>query len=67
MKLSGGFIDQLNIYVSLCERFGELAKDGAKWNLGMQTFTSKKAAIEAMQEPQEWARLTALLRAKMIA
>jgi recombination protein RecA len=67
MKLDSGYVDQLNLYVSLCERFGELAKDGAKWNLGMQTFTSKKAALEAMQEPSEMARLTALLRAKMIA
>lgn len=67
MELDTGMVDQLNLYVSLCERYGELSKDGAKWNLGMQTFTSKKAAIEAMQEPKEWARLTALLRQKMIA
>jgi recombination protein RecA len=67
MELESGKVDQLNLYVSLCERYGELSKDGAKWTLGMQTFTSKKAAIEAMQEAREWARLTAFLRKKMIA
>lgn len=68
MDLETGAVDQVNLYVSLCERFGELAKDAqGRWRLGDRVFTSKKAALEAMQEPAEWGRLTAILRQRMMA
>jgi hypothetical protein len=68
MDLETGAVDQLNLYVSLCERFGELSKDAqGRWHLGERTFTSKKAALEALQEPQEWVRVTAMLRQRMMS
>lgn len=68
MDLESGAVDQLNLYVSLCERFGELSKDAqGRWHLGERTFTSKKSALEALQEPQEWTRVTAVLRQRMMS
>jgi protein RecA len=66
MMLADGSVDQVNLYVSLCERYGELSRDGSKWVLGINKYGSKRNAIEALQGKGEWARITSLLRARMI-
>ena len=66
MNLKDGSIDEEKAIISLCEKYGEITKDGTKWIMGANEFKTKKALVEKLHEPQEWARVRSLLVKKML-
>jgi recombination protein RecA len=45
----GGSVDETKLIISLCEKYGQIEKSGAKWNLGMNSFKTKGALIQHLE------------------
>ena len=66
MRLTDGSVDEGAFVLSMCEKYGHITRDGSTWMLGEETFKTRKAMVERLNEPEIFSQARTMVTEKLL-